>query len=67
MQEQFTKLAYSIPQAAAASAISRTQLYRIVRRGDLALRKSGKRSFILAADLKRFLESLPTANEAKAA
>jgi excisionase family DNA binding protein len=55
------RLAFSIMEAAKASAVSRTELYRAVQRGELILRKRGKRSLILAADLRRWIEALPVA------
>lgn len=60
--------AFSISQAVQASggALSRTGLYKAAKLGQLTIRKNSKRSFVLASDLKMFLESLPTANQAKA-
>jgi hypothetical protein len=54
-------LAYTISEAVKAAAISRTELYRAFGRGELTLRKRGKRSLILADELRRWIESLPTA------
>jgi hypothetical protein len=54
-------LAYTIAEAVRAAAVSRSELYRAVKRGELALRKRGKRSIILADELRRWLASLPTA------
>ena len=53
-------LAYTIAEAVKVAAISRTEIYRSVQRGELTLRKRGKRSLILADELRRWLESLPT-------
>jgi hypothetical protein len=57
-------LAYTIPAAVKAAAVSRTELYRAVGRGELTLRKRGKRSLILADELRRWVQSLPTATPA---
>jgi hypothetical protein len=57
-------LAYTIPAAVKAAAVSRTELYRAVGRGELTFRKRGKRSIILADELKRWLDSLPTSKAA---
>ena len=54
-------LAYTIPAAVKAAAVSRTELYRAVSRGELTLRKRGKRSLILADELRRWVLSLPPA------
>lgn len=54
-------LAYTVAEAVKAAAISRTELYRAVGRNELTLRKRGKRSIILADELKRWLASLPSA------
>jgi len=54
-------LAFTISEAVKVSAISRTEIYRSAQRGELTLRKRGKRSLILADELKRWLASLPVA------
>ena len=61
------QLAYTIPQAVEASAVSRTEIYRAAKRGELEFRKRGKRTLILADELIRWVQSLPTAQAAKAA
>ncbi len=58
------KLAFTIAEAVKTAAVSRTELYRAVGRGELSLRKRGKRSIILADELKRWLTSLPQASRA---
>ena len=55
-------LAYTIPDACNASAASRSAIYRAVKNGELTLRKRGKRSLILADELRRWLQSLPVAS-----
>jgi excisionase family DNA binding protein len=57
MSEQF---AYTVAEACKIAAISRTELYRCVQRGEIVLRKRGRRSLILAEELKRWLSELPT-------
>jgi hypothetical protein len=54
-------LAYTVAEAVKVAAVSRTELYRAVGRKELTLRKRGKRSIILADELKRWLASLPSA------
>jgi excisionase family DNA binding protein len=54
-----TQLAYSILEACEAARIGRTNLYEAIRSGELRAVKHGKRTLILADDLRLFLESLP--------
>jgi len=56
-----TKISVTIPQAVEMSGIGRSSLYQVIREGKIKLRKSGKRSLILVEELKRYIESLPTA------
>ncbi len=52
-------VAYSISQAVAATGLSRSNLYVALGAGELLARKRGKRTVILAEDLRRFISSLP--------
>ena len=52
--------AVSISEAVRLSGIGRSSLYQAIRRGELSIRKSGRRSLILVADLQRWLSELPT-------
>jgi excisionase family DNA binding protein len=54
------QLAMTIAEACAASRIGRTRIYEAIRAGELRARKHGKRTLILADDLRQWLESLPT-------
>lgn len=54
--EQAAKLAYSIPEAAAAISIGRSKIYNLIAEGRLEIRKIGKRTVITAASLKKLLE-----------
>jgi excisionase family DNA binding protein len=54
-----TQLAYSILEACEAARIGRTNLYEAIRSGELRAVKHGKRTLILADDLRRFLDGLP--------
>lgn len=61
------KLAYSIREAAAAGAGSRTKLYEAIKSGALRAKKRGRSTIILAADLARYLEALPNFNDQETA
>jgi excisionase family DNA binding protein len=52
-----TKLAYSIPEAAAAVSIGRSKVYSLIAEGRLETRKIGKRTVIPAASLLKLLDA----------
>jgi excisionase family DNA binding protein len=52
--------AISISEAVRLSGIGRSSIYQAIGRGELPIRKSGRRSLILTADLQRWLSELPT-------
>ena len=52
-------IAFTLDEATAVSKMSRTELYRAFRRGDLTAKKQGRRTLVLRDELERFLGSLP--------
>ena len=54
-----SSLAYSVAEACARSGIGRTAIYEMINSGKLIARKRGRRTLILADDLRRCLELLP--------
>ncbi|MBV9549815.1 MAG: helix-turn-helix domain-containing protein [Alphaproteobacteria bacterium] len=55
------KLAYRLDEAAAATGIGRSTLYRRARQGKLKMKRDGGNTVILREELKRFLSELPDA------
>jgi excisionase family DNA binding protein len=51
-------LAYTITEACAAARAGRTAIYQAIREGALTARKRGRKTLILADDLRRWVESL---------
>lgn len=51
---------FTVADACKFAAISRSELYRCIARGEIALTKRGKRSLILADELRRWVMALPT-------
>jgi len=52
-------LAVSIADAVHISGIGRSSLYEAVKRGDLPIRKAGRRTLVLTQDIRSWLDSLP--------
>jgi excisionase family DNA binding protein len=58
------RAAYSIAETLALTGLGRDKLYKVIREGKLTARKCGRRTVVLASDLQRFLEDLPTIGRA---
>jgi excisionase family DNA binding protein len=55
-----TPLAFSITEACEAAQAGRTVLYAAIRNGELRAVKRGRRTLILADDLRNWLKGLPS-------
>jgi hypothetical protein len=53
------KIAYSISEVVQGTGLGRTFVYESIRRGDLKVRKAGRRTIILPPDLEAWLSALP--------
>ncbi|MDR2881213.1 MAG: helix-turn-helix domain-containing protein [Azoarcus sp.] len=51
-----SKIVYTIPEAVAASGLTRTALYGLIRAGQLPRAKVGKRTLIRSADLQKLID-----------
>jgi hypothetical protein len=56
------KLAYSINETLAVVPFSRAYIYQQIAAGRLKVRKSGRRTIVMADDLRQWLDSLETVN-----
>lgn len=54
------QLALTVAEACAAARVGKTVLYEAIAAGFLVARKRGRRTLVLPADLKRWVEQLPT-------
>ena len=52
-------LAYSIAEACSVARAGRTSLHEAIRSGALRAVKRGRRTIVLADDLRHYLENLP--------
>jgi excisionase family DNA binding protein len=55
-------LAFTVSEACSAARAGRTALYEAIRAGELRAVKRGRRTLVLADDLRRWLEALPAVN-----
>jgi len=53
-------IAYAVEDVPSATGLTRTRVFQAIREGQLTARKLGRRTIIEAAELRRFIETLPT-------
>lgn len=56
--DKIPPLRHEIPEAAEALRLSRSELYKRIKSGAIAAQKDGKRTFITADELRRYVERL---------
>ena len=54
------EISVSIVEAARRVGVGRSSIYEAINRGDLPIRKCGRRSLVLVEDLKSWISSLPS-------
>jgi excisionase family DNA binding protein len=59
MNRTLEKHGLTIYEACIFSSLGKTKLYEAIKSGELKARKAGKRTLILADDLRHYLSSLP--------
>ena len=60
MTAEVSPLRYEISEAARALRISRALLYRRIQAGEIAVQRDGRRSFITARELERYVAERET-------
>jgi len=59
-------IAVTIPEAVRLSGLGKSSLYRAINRDELKVRRFGRRTLILTADLRCWIEGLPSGLSTKA-
>ena len=59
-------MAVSIAQAVGLTGVGRSTIYKAIQRGELPIRKAGRRTLLLTDDLRRWIQQLPAQLAVKA-
>jgi excisionase family DNA binding protein len=59
-------MAVSIAQAVSLTGVGRSTLYKAIQRGELPIRKAGRRTLLLTDDLRCWIQQLPAQHAVKA-
>jgi excisionase family DNA binding protein len=62
-----TPIAVGVVQAANIAGVGRSFLYEEIRQGRLRVRKAGRRTLVVLADLNQWIAALPTSSTDRAA
>lgn len=62
---ELVPLALSLAQAVKMAGLGKTSLYQAIADGRLMCRKAGRRTLVETAELKRFIQSLPSNRDTK--
>ena len=65
MNADSNPIALTIRDAVQLSGVSRSTLYRAIKAGDVVARKHGRRTIILADELRAWLQNLPKLDSSK--
>ena len=60
----FEPIAYDIPTVIEMTGIGRTTIFGEIRDGKLVARKIGRRTVLMATDVRKWLEATPTVRNA---
>jgi excisionase family DNA binding protein len=63
--EPLKKEGFTIREFCHVTSLGRSSVYKVLKTGELAAQKLGRRTIILQQELLRFLAALPPANEVK--
>jgi excisionase family DNA binding protein len=59
MNHGSARLALSVAEAAQQANVCRDKIYAAIRSGELEAKKAGRRTLVMADDLRRYLDALP--------